>query len=317
MWYVELAAVRDSAAVPTVVADTLGVRARARSRRVAEALAARRSLLVVDNLRACVGCRTRAQGAPAGSLSAADRGDRPRAARHPRRVRPAAGTAGAAGGAAVSGTQRRPRPSDGPTRCLRVVADPGAPEPVVRTNTDGIRRSQRGIRGGAPRRRAAPLACGRRGPRWPHAGGSGSARHDTDTTDRRAARDAGGAGLAVPASAATWRTIGTTTAQGLAKEYESSYSSMWVGARDVADVQIGFKVYGSSRRVEYDYSVCATTTESRRASRVPAYEVGRPRWMALGHRVVARFQGVGADVDVSTNLDNYRYGTVKTRVRVR
>jgi len=123
--------------------------------------------------------------------------------------------------------------------------------------------------------------------------------------------------LAVPASAATWRTIGTATAQGLASEYESSYSSMWVGARDVADVQIGFKVYGSTKRVEYDYSVwCYNNGNSSSKSRsglTRSITPGGWRWVT----VWSRTSRAVCDVDVSTNLDNYGYGTVRTRVRVR
>lgn len=123
--------------------------------------------------------------------------------------------------------------------------------------------------------------------------------------------------LAVPASAATWRTIGTATAQGLASEYESSYSSMWVGARDVADVQIGFKVYGSTKRVEYDYSVwCYNNGNSSSKSRTGLTRSITPggwRWVT----VWSRTSRAVCDVDVSTNLDNYGYGTVRTRVRVR
>jgi len=123
--------------------------------------------------------------------------------------------------------------------------------------------------------------------------------------------------LAVPASAATWRTIGTATAQGLASEYESSYSSMWVGARDVADVQIGFKVYGSTKRVEYDYSVwCYNNGNSSSKSRTGLTRSITPggwRWVT----VWSRTSRAVCDVDVSTNLDNYGYGTVKSRVRVR
>jgi hypothetical protein len=123
--------------------------------------------------------------------------------------------------------------------------------------------------------------------------------------------------LAVPASAATWRTIGTATAQGLASEYESSYSSMWVGARDVADVQVGFKVYGSTRRVEYDYSVwCYDNGNSSSKSRTGLTRSVAPggwRWVT----VWSRASKAVCDVDVSTNLDNYGYGTVRTRVRVR
>lgn len=123
--------------------------------------------------------------------------------------------------------------------------------------------------------------------------------------------------LAVPASAATWRTIGTATAQGLASEYESSYSSMWMGARDVADVQIGFKVYGSTKRVEYDYSVwCYNNGNSSSKSRTGLTRSITPggwRWVT----VWSRTSRAVCDVDVSTNLDNYGYGTVRTRVRVR
>lgn len=123
--------------------------------------------------------------------------------------------------------------------------------------------------------------------------------------------------LAVPASAATWRTIGTATAQGLASEYESSYSSMWMGARDVADVQIGFKVYGSTKRVEYDYSVwCYNNGNSSSKSRTGLTRSITPggwRWVT----VWSRTSRAVCDFDVSTNLDNYGYGTVRTRVRVR
>ncbi len=123
--------------------------------------------------------------------------------------------------------------------------------------------------------------------------------------------------LAVPASAATWRTIGTATAQGLAREYESSHSSLWVGARDVAQVQIGFKVYGSTKRVQYDYSVwCYDRGNSSSKARTGVTRSVTPggwRWVT----VWSRASKAVCDVDVSTNLDDYRYGTVRPRVRVR
>jgi hypothetical protein len=92
---------------------------------------------------------------------------------------------------------------------------------------------------------------------------------------------------------------------------------MWVGARDRGAVQIGFRVYGSTRRVSYDYSVwCYDHGRSSSKARTGVTTSVRPggwRWVTVWSRTRRPL----CDVDVSTFLDDYRFGTVRTRVRVR
>ncbi len=123
--------------------------------------------------------------------------------------------------------------------------------------------------------------------------------------------------LAAPASAATWRTLGTAKAQGHAGEGQNSFSALYVGGRDVSEIQIGFKVYKRARTVAYDYSVyCWHNGNAPSKSRTGLSESVEPggwHWVTVWARATKNV----CDTEVSTVLGNYGSATVKTRVRVR
>ena len=120
--------------------------------------------------------------------------------------------------------------------------------------------------------------------------------------------------LAAPASAATWRSIGAAVAQGDRENHEAP----WVGVdgqrRDVSEIQIGFRTYGQTRTVEYDYYItCWNNNDYASKSRAGKRQVdpGAWRWMT----VWSRSQRDVCTVHMWADMSNY--STLRTKVRAR
>ncbi len=123
--------------------------------------------------------------------------------------------------------------------------------------------------------------------------------------------------LAAPASAATWRTVVTVVAQGHESETEPSYSYAWANSRAVAEVQLGFKVYGSTKRIDYAYEITCWHNGNKSGKSRPGLtrtvKPGAYRWVT----VWSRSQKNMCDVQVETALASLGSSTVRTKVRVR
>ncbi|CAN5903958.1 hypothetical protein BH23ACT10_BH23ACT10_17250 [soil metagenome] len=123
--------------------------------------------------------------------------------------------------------------------------------------------------------------------------------------------------LAAPASAATWRTVATVVAEAHRAEAEPSYSLAWAGARNVSQVQVGFKVSGSARKIDYAYEVTCwhdgERSTKRRVGLSKPVEPGGFRWVTVWSRTKSNM----CDVQVETGLADLGAATVLTRARVR
>lgn len=123
--------------------------------------------------------------------------------------------------------------------------------------------------------------------------------------------------LAAPASAATWRTVATVVAEAHRGEAVPSYSLAWAGARDVSEVQVGFKVPGSARKVDYAYEITCwhdgAKSTKRRVGLSKSVTPGAYRWVTVWSRTKQNM----CDVQIETGLANLGAATVLTKARVR
>lgn len=127
--------------------------------------------------------------------------------------------------------------------------------------------------------------------------------------------------LAIPASAATWRNLGTATAVGNSRTFDSASPGLDVMARNARTVQVGvWQNSGRTRNFDFDYYVTAynAPTGSTSKSGSPSYSVRSGSW-----KWVTIWSKANAWDSVSVNASAYRAGLgshyqgLKVKVRVR